>query len=138
MKKLMVVAMTMAFALTLGVAYAGQNGKMYDGVTDFTGRTYDSLPLTVPQAISGSSIEGSSAGGLRTEDPAVELHNGSTDFTGRTYDSLPVAPAAPAIHGSSVEGSSAGGIRAEAPRQNWAGKESSVKIFDNFEIKLAK
>ncbi len=138
MKKLMMGIMTMAFALTLGVAYAGQSVTIDNGVTDFTGHTYDSLPLTVPRANIVPSIEGSSAGGLRAEDPAVVLHNGITDFTGRTYDSLPVAPAASAIHSSSVEGSSAGGMRAEAPRQNWAGKESSVRNFDNFEIELTR
>jgi hypothetical protein len=79
----------MIFALTLGSAYAVElNKELYNGVTDFTGRSYDTFEITPMNEVKG--IEGASAGGLRTGEAAKELYNGVTDFTGRSYDTFEI------------------------------------------------
>ena len=48
MKKLMIITITMVFALALG-AYAKEEGKqLYNGITDFTGRSVDSAADLAP------------------------------------------------------------------------------------------
>lgn len=95
MKKVTVLLMTMAFALTLGTAYAG-------------GNSYDSIPMNpaldeIGPAASG--FEGVSGGGVREK--------GWVANTGQSYDSIPMNPALdesnPAASG--VEGVSGGGAR---------------------------
>jgi hypothetical protein len=80
MKKLFFMTMNMVFALTLGLAYAGNS------VTDFTGRSYDTLELAQIREI--AHVEGSGAGGLRAGEAMKELSNGVSDFSGKLYDSL--------------------------------------------------
>jgi hypothetical protein len=119
MKKITLYAITMVFALTLGVAYANEGNKeLYNGVTDFSGKSYDTLANisnVSPGAASEVLMEGSHAGGLRTEVSSKESYNGVTDFSGRSYDTLAdIGNASPgASVGASVESSNAGGPRAE-------------------------
>ena len=89
MKKLMILTITMVFALALG-AYAHEAGKkLYNGVTDFTGRSVDSSwdLMPAPHAAHAASVEGANAGGPRSTGPDRILYNGITDFTGRSVDS---------------------------------------------------
>ncbi len=102
MKKIMVYTIAMVFVLALGSAYAG------NGITEFNGRYDENAALALTPA-PVASVEGSSTGGIRAEDP-VELHNGVTDFSGR-YDENSVLALTPAPV-ASVEGSSTGGMRA--------------------------
>lgn len=131
MKKILLYAITMVFVLTLGVAYANTGSKeLYNGATDFTGRTIDTLSDIGPVAAGSAlvaSMEGSNAGGLRSAEPSMELSNGVTDFSGRTYDTLSdIGMAAPgASHGASVASSHAGG-----PRTVISGQEFSNGITD--------
>jgi hypothetical protein len=63
--------------------------ELNNGVTDFSGRTYDTLSdigMAAPGASRGASVESSHAGGPRTEISGQEFSNGITDFSGRTYD----------------------------------------------------
>ncbi|HYA86699.1 MAG TPA: hypothetical protein VEI57_06520 [Nitrospirota bacterium] len=105
MKKLLVVTISVIFVLALGTAYA----ESANGVTDFSGGTYESLG-SVPAEATGSLMEdsGSGAGGLRD---SAEIANGVTDFSGGTYESLGSVPAE--ATGSLMEdsGSGAGGLR---------------------------
>ena len=124
MKKItyMTMAMTMVFGLGLGLAYAGGNG-----VTDFTGRTYDTLEIAPAASIEHNAFEGAAAGGIRLAAIDTEqIHNGVTDFSGRTYDVLEIS-AAPSVE-NVAEGSAAGGLR-----RNLAGEESSVRTYDSLE-----
>jgi hypothetical protein len=131
MKKILLYAITMVFALTLGVSYANAGGKeLQNGITDFSGRTYDTLSdisMATPGASHGAAVESSNAGGLRSAEPGMELNNGVTDFSGRTYDTLSdVGMAAPsASRSAAVESSNAGGPRTVIP-----GQESSNGITD--------
>ena len=131
MKKILLYAITTVFALTLGVSYANAGGKeLRNGVTDFSGRTYDTLSdisMAAPGVSHGAAVESSNAGGLRSAGPDMESSNGVTDFTGRTYDTLSdIGMAAPgASRGASVESSHAGG-----PRTMISGQEFSNGITD--------
>ena len=121
MKKTIILAIAMILAVTLGVAYANdEGGKMsFNGITDFTSRSYDSLSdisSAGPGATYSAAVESSSAGGMRSDAPDTESYNGVTDFTGRSYDALSdLNGTAAAMHGAYVESSSAGGFRAEEP-----------------------
>jgi hypothetical protein len=123
MKKITYMTMAMVFSLGLGLAYAGGNG-----VTDFTGRTYNTLEIAPAASIEHNAFEGTAAGGTRlVESDNGKLHNGVTDFSGRTYDVLEIS-AAPAAS-NVVEGSAAGGMR-----QNFATEKSSVRTYDSLEL----
>ncbi len=94
MKKIMVFTITMVFAFALG-AYAKEGGKqLYNGITDFTGRSVDSAAdlVPAPQAMHTTAVEGSDAGGPRSAGPDKKLYNGITDFTGRSVDSAADLP----------------------------------------------
>ena len=94
MKKIMIITITMVFALALG-AYAKEEGKqLYNGITDFTGRSVDSAAdlALVPQTMHATSVEGANAGGPRSTVPDKKLYNGITDFTGRSVDSAADLP----------------------------------------------
>ena len=84
MKKILLYAITMVFAVALSVAYAYEEGKvMNNGITDFAGRTIDTLSdlsLVGPDAM---AVEGANAGGIREEGPVAEWHNGVTVFSGK-------------------------------------------------------
>jgi hypothetical protein len=88
MKKIAIYMMTMVFTLALGLAYAGEH--VNNGVTDFTGRSYETLELN--PAIAVNSFESSGAGSLRAGDYMAA--NGVTDFSGRSYDSFEIGPSA--------------------------------------------
>ena len=103
MKKINILMIAIAFTLTFGTAYAAE---LNNGITDFTGRSYDTFDIG-NGAMIGSSVEGVSAGGLREDTSMKELSNGVTDFSGRTYDSFGIAGA----DLESVEGTHAGGLR---------------------------
>ncbi len=104
MKKIAIYMMTMVFTLAFGLAYAGE--QLNNGVTDFTGRSYETLELN--PAIAVNSFESSGAAGLRAGD--YEVANAVTDFSGRSYDTFEIGPSAA---GNSVEGESAGGLHME-------------------------
>jgi hypothetical protein len=111
MKKVFVIIAVLSFALSFGIAYADVG--THNGVTDFTGNTYDSLEGAPNQSFTSSAIEGSAAGSIRES----QLYNG-----GNHYDTL--------IGGQAISDRRV----METPRTNWAGKESSVRNFDTFEI----
>ncbi len=118
MKKTMITfAMITVLALTFGVAYAMEGGiELYNGITDFSGRTYDAVPDFGPAASAVVDTgENSAAGGLRSDNPGIELKNGITDFSGRSYDMVPdFGPAAESeMYGETVESTSAGGLRSD-------------------------
>jgi hypothetical protein len=100
MKKIFFMTMTMVFALTLGLAYAG------NGVTDFSGRSYDTLG---PGPAGKIAHAGSGAG-----EAVAALHNGVTDFTGRSYDTLELAQNREIAQ---MEGSAAGSMRADESKK---------------------
>ena len=105
MKKILFYTFAATLLLALGTAYAEENG-----VTDFSGLTYDSGPVGIPEA----AMEGVNAGGMREDDPGLILSNSVTDFSGRTYDTLSdIGASAPAAIEPSVEGTHAGGMREE-------------------------
>jgi hypothetical protein len=89
MKKIAIYMMTMVFTLAFGLAYAGE--QLNNGVTDFTGRSYETLEPN--PAITVNSIESSGAGGLRAGENEI-LNNDVTDFSGRSYDTFEIGPSA--------------------------------------------
>lgn len=122
MKRIFAIMGAALFMLGFGIAYAGGNG-----VTDFTGKTYDTLEIAPAVNVEHNAFESSAAGGIRlAEIDKDQLHNGVTDFSGRTYDTIEVGPATSG--GNFVEGSAAGGLR-----QNLAGEESSVRTYDSLD-----
>ncbi len=119
MKKTMIsFAMITVLALTFGAAYAMEGGiELYNGITDFSGRSYDNVPDFGPaaNAVVDTGEESSAAGGLRSDEPGIELNNGITDFSGRSYDMVPAfGPAAESeMYGETVESANAGGRRSD-------------------------
>lgn len=113
--------------LGFGIAYAGS--ALNNGVTDFSGKTYDRLEISAA-AGAGNVHEGSAAGGVRlTENETVKLHNAVTDFSGRSYDTFEISTA-PADN-SVAEGSGAGG-----PRRNLAAEETSVGSYEELNLTM--
>jgi hypothetical protein len=105
MIKLLILTLSMVFVLALGTAYA----ESMNGVTDFTGGTYESLgAVPAEPAVEMIESSGSGAGGLRD---SAEIANGITDFSGGTYESLGAVPAEPAVEQYDSSGSGAGGLR---------------------------
>jgi hypothetical protein len=101
MKKILSIMMTVMFVLALGAAYAEENG-----VTDFTGRSYDNFEIQSGDGM--KSVEGMSAGGLRSGER--DLYNGVTDFSGRSYDTFEIGAAGTGAM-KSREQESGGGLR---------------------------
>ena len=66
---------------------AEEIAELSNGITDFSGRSYDS-PVTTPDRLAGvrESVEGNEAGGPRSVEVFKGLYNGITDFSGRSYD----------------------------------------------------
>jgi hypothetical protein len=121
MKKILLYAITMVFAVAFSVAYAGEEGKvMSNGITDFAGRTIDTLFDLSPTGHGVALVEGANAGGIR-EEGAVAFYNGITVFSGKGISTRTdldeyFAAAYPAeMKGAMVESSNAGGIRLEEP-----------------------
>lgn len=93
----------MVFAAAFSVAYAGEEGKvMNNGITDFAGRTIDTLSDLSLVGPGVAEVEGANAGGIREDRPAAEWKNGITVFPDERKDAM-------------VERSNAGGIRMEEP-----------------------
>jgi hypothetical protein len=120
MKKILLYAVTMVFTVAISAAYGYEEGKvMNNGITDFAGKTIDTLSdlsLGGPDAM---AVEGANAGGIRSEEPVAEWHNGVTVFNGKgisTRTDLDEYFAA-AFPGEmkAVESSNAGGIREAEP-----------------------
>ncbi len=112
MKKTFLFTIAMVFVAGLGTVYAADyNGDSYYG------DIFQIAPAALTHA--NSAFEGSAAGSARTK-------VNSNDFS--IYNDLfEIAPAA--SNSRVVEGSAAGSLR-----QNMAGKESSVRNYDLFEI----
>jgi hypothetical protein len=117
MKKIFLYAITMVFAVAISSAYALEEGKvMSNGITDFAGKTIDSLyDLTPvgPGAI--ADVEGAKG-------PAVAWHNGVTVFSGKGISTrtdldeyFAAAFRVDEMKAAMVESSNAGGIRMEEP-----------------------
>ncbi len=135
MKRTIYFMITMIFALTLRAAFASELSKeLYNGVTDFTGGSYDTFEITPMNEV--NSIERASAGGLRTGEATKELYNGVTDFTGRSYDTFEIGQAGPGAEDSSHESSAAGGLReGESGKELYNGiTDFSGRSYDTFEI----
>src|SRR5574341_688985 len=104
MKKIILLTMTMVFALAIGTVYAGMeiygakegSHVMFNGITNFSGRGYgttsDALKIGPEDwGAVRSAVEGASAGGLRAGEIDAHPFNGITDFSGRSYDMTPDA-----------------------------------------------
>lgn len=124
MKKTIIYTFAMVFVAAFGTAYAAD----YNGVTDFSGKSYDAFEIA---PIPAMSVEGVSAGGLRASDR--ELYNGVTDFSGRSYDTHEIGMAGTGAM-RSVEGISAGGVRAGDKKLDNGVTDFSGKSHDRFEI----
>ena len=118
MKKIIFYSLTMVFVLTLGVAYAIEG----NGVTDFSGLTYDIGPVGVPEA----PMEGISAGGMREADPGSLWNNGVTDFRGKTVEEKDIN-----IEPSILSGAHAGGMREETPTKELFNGVTDFAGFDS-------
>ncbi len=119
-KTIITFAIFTVLALTFGVAYAMEEGAdLYNGVTNFSGRSYEIVPDVGPaaSAVADTGEEYSAAGGLRSDEPGIALENGVTDFSGRSYEMVPeLSPAvASEMYGDTVESANAGGLRSEEP-----------------------
>ncbi len=128
MKKIILLTMTLVFALAIGAAYAGMEGEhavAFNGITNFSGKGYattsDALridPADWGAVSSVREVKGASAGGLRAGDMELHPYNGITNFSGKGYattsDALRIDPADWGAVRSvgEVKGASAGGLRA--------------------------
>lgn len=116
----------MLFVLGFGVAYAG---GLHNGVTDFSGRSYDTFEIgqTAP-VVADNAYESSAPGSKRMVEGGVgEVSNGITDFSGRSHDTFEIE------HGLSdsrvVEGSAAGSLR-----KNYGAAVPGYNARDTFQI----
>ena len=132
MKKIMLLTMTMVFALSIGAAYAGMDiygakegghGVMFNGITNFSGKGIDTTSdaLKIDAADWGAvrsvgEVKGASAGGVRAGEMELHPYNAITNFSGRGYDTtsdaLKIDAADWGAVRSPIEGASAGGLRA--------------------------
>ncbi len=115
MKKIVTIIGAVLFALSFGIAYAG-NG-LYNGVTDFSGRSHDTFEI---ERAGGGAVAGayeSSAAGSK------RLVEGEPDASRHIHDTFEIGNQGQAKPGMT---------------RNVGGKESSVKAYDTFEIELAK
>jgi hypothetical protein len=124
-KRMTILMLTMAFMLTLGTAYASEG--LYNGVTDFTGRSYEDFELA--RADADNSVESENAGGMREE--GKPLYNGVTDFTGRSYDNFEIGMAGEV---TTVEDISAGGLREKDKAPHNGVTDFSGKSYESFEM----
>jgi len=124
MKKILLYAITMVFAAALSVAYAHEDGKvMGNGITDFAGKTIDSLSDLAPGGPGAiAEVEVANAGGIRSDALAAKWYNGVTVFSGKGISTRTDLDEyfADAFRGDEmkdamVESSNAGGIRPEEP-----------------------
>ena len=134
------IAITMVFALTLGAAYAMEGDRELDnGITSFTGLTYDTVSGIGPVAVGEveTAVESSAAGGMRSDEPGIAFGNGITDFSGLSYDVIagPGPIVSGEMYGEILESGNAGGLRSEEPAEvsngitNFSGKSYDT-LFD--------
>lgn len=74
-----------------GLRSAEPGTQLINGITDYSGRSYDTLSdlsMASTGASLGASAESSHAGGLRTAESGNRAFNGITDFTGKSNDIL--------------------------------------------------
>jgi hypothetical protein len=117
-KTIITFAMITVLALTFGAAYAMEGGiELNNGITDFSGRSYEIVPDFGPAASAVVDTgENWAAGGPRSDDPGIALENGITDFSGRSYEMVPdFGLAASEVYGDTMESADAGGLRSEEP-----------------------
>jgi hypothetical protein len=94
---------------------------MNNGITDFAGRTIDTLSDLSLVGPDVALVEGANAGGIREPGLAAEWHNGITVFSGKGISTRTdldeyFAGLYPAdMKAKVVESSNAGGIRMEEP-----------------------
>jgi hypothetical protein len=113
MKKTLMVTAAVIFALSFGIAYAGEVSSV---------RAYDTFDIQMPSH--ARAVENSAAGSLRD----TNLVQGPAISSVKTYDDFKIdIPAAP--KGRTIEGSAAGSLR-----HNFAGKKPGVLALDLFEI----
>ncbi len=107
----------MVFAVAISSAYALEEGKvMNNGITDFAGKTIDSLYDLAPVGPGAiAEVEGA-------KEPVVAWHNGVTVFSGKGISTrtdldeyFAAAFRVDEMKDAMVESSNAGGIRAEEP-----------------------
>jgi hypothetical protein len=117
-KTIITFAMITVLALTFGAAYAMEGGiELNNGITDFSGRSYEIVPDFGPAASAVVDTgENWAAGGPRSDDPGIALENGITDFSGRSYEMVPdLGLAASEVYGDTMESANTGGLRSEEP-----------------------
>jgi hypothetical protein len=96
---------------------------MNNGITDFAGKTIDTLSDLAPLAPGAIEyVEGADTGGIRSEAPAAKLYNGITVFNGKGISTrtdldeyFADAFRVDEMKDAMVESSNAGGIRPEEP-----------------------
>ncbi|HEY6011340.1 MAG TPA: hypothetical protein VIX18_07725 [Nitrospirota bacterium] len=145
MKKIMILTIAIAAVLTIGAAFAGMveargGDLMLNGVTNFSGLSYDT-PSDAwnigPAAAERDVIEGSSAGGLRVGDDEIHAFNGVTNFTGKSYDTTSdawnIGPMDREVvaKANEVTGSAAGGLREGGMKPYNGVTDFSGKSYDS-------
>jgi hypothetical protein len=78
-----------------GIREEGPVAEWHNGVTVFNGKGISTrtdldeyFAAAFPAEMKDAMVEGSNAGGIRLEEPALPLVNGITDFSGEPRDSL--------------------------------------------------
>ncbi len=123
MKKTVLFLFALVFVAGLGTAYPAD----FNGVTDFSGRSYDTFVIETGSGAAAAAYEGSAAGSKRMIE---DLNN-----TGKSNDTFEIEMIDSG--GKRVkEGAAPGSLR--QMKRNYAGKESSVKAYDTFEIETGK
>ena len=112
MKKTGLMLVALVFVIGLGTAYAAD----YNGVTDFSGRSYDAFEIAAGNG-AGIAVYESSAPGSR------RLVEGVAESSRHSHDTFDIGDEGQAKPGMS---------------RNWAGKEPPGKSYDTFEIEIAK
>jgi hypothetical protein len=104
MKNIFSITMIAAFIFAFGTTYAGE---LYNGVSDFTGRTRDTFEIA--QGMNEvNAVEGAAGGGMRGNG-SEKLYNGITDFSGASYDTFVIGTGPGEM--KNRESSAGGGLR---------------------------
>ncbi len=123
MKKIMMVSMAIVFALTLGVAYAGDMskdlGKVDNGITIFS-----KSPVNTEDINFWPGVEYSSEAALSNREN-LALDNGITLFASSPVDTEVLAKGG--VVASGEEGMAAGGYEQEAPALDL---HNGITLFD--------
>jgi hypothetical protein len=122
MKKNGLLMVAMVFVFGMGTAYASD----WNGVTDFTGRSYDMFEIQAGDGPAKTVYESSAPGSKRVIE---DLNN-----TGKSYDLFEIELVDSGKR--SMEGAAPGSLR--QMKRNWAAKEPSGKSYDTFEIEVPR